>query len=121
MVTDRRILLVEDDELTRSALAVTLQSQGYTVSCAANGQEAIEQLRQGPLPQLILLDLMMPVMDGWRFRREQTRDPGLASIPVVIVSADSALSERAALLEVSGYLEKPIDPGQLIDAVRQHV
>src|SRR5580765_7790969 len=89
------ILLVEDDFDMRDALIPILEYAGHHVVGAANGREALEQLRAGPKPSLILLDLMMPVMNGTEFRAEQLRDPALASIPVVVVSADPAVRSKA--------------------------
>ena len=81
------VLVVEDDRLAREALCAILQGAGYAARGAADGAEALGALRRGALPDLILLDLMMPVLDGWQFRREQLRDPGLAGVPVVICSS----------------------------------
>src|SRR5262245_44837778 len=82
----KRILLVEDCFSTREQVSMILGCLGYLVSTARNGQEAIEKLRSHPRPDLILLDLVMPVMDGWAFRQVLERDPEWASIPVVILS-----------------------------------
>src|SRR5690349_23695253 len=91
------VLVVEDDFDLRDALVPILEYEGHRVVSAANGKEALERLRTMPPPSLILLDLMMPVMDGEQFRAQQLRDPALASIPVVIVSAHASAEERAAL------------------------
>src|SRR5688500_52238 len=80
-------LAVEDERHLPQATTEPLDLVGYRVDCAANGEEALAHLRKGPLPRLILLDLMMPVMNGWQFRQQQLRDPVLAPIPVVVVSA----------------------------------
>src|SRR5262249_17339652 len=112
-------LLVEDDYDVRDALVPILEYDGHRVSSAANGREALDQLRANPAPSLILLDLMMPVMDGIAFRTEQLRDPELASIPVVVVSADPALREKAIRLGAVGWIEKPIDIDVLLDEVRR--
>jgi CheY-like chemotaxis protein len=119
MGDSRRILLVEDDHVTRTSVALALELQGYEVSCAANGQEALDHLRgEGP-PCLILLDLMMPVMDGWKFREEQRRDPALAAIPVVVVSADGTTPQKAAALGADDYLRKPVEVDELYDKVQR--
>ena len=90
----KAVLLVEDDIDVREAVADTLDEAGYRVSPARNGQEALDMLRSGAVqPRVILLDLMMPVMDGWQFREEQLRDPALASIPVVALSAHVCATE----------------------------
>ena len=78
--------------LTRGAIKMLLEWEGYQVDCAANGQEALDYLHGQGEPELILLDVMMPVLDGEEFRREQQRDPSLAKIPVVVVSALEAAS-----------------------------
>ena len=113
----RRILIVEDDADIREALALTLRDGGFEVASAANGKEGLEQLQNGPRPDLIVLDLMMPVMDGWQFRREQQRDLRWASIPVVIVSADGSVRQKATAISAEGFVKKPIDPGVLMETV----
>jgi CheY-like chemotaxis protein len=84
------------------------------VACAANGRQALDLLRSGERPSCILLDLMLPVLDGWQFRREQQRDPALADIPVVMVST----ADRAACLRTSGHVRKPFQPEELLAAIR---
>jgi CheY-like chemotaxis protein len=82
------ILVVDDDDAIREVLRAVLTDDGYRVSCAANGEAALERLRSGgPAPCAILLDLMMPIMDGWTFRREQMKDPTMSQIPVIVVTA----------------------------------
>src|SRR5262245_23155992 len=81
------VLVVDDDEEIRNALTEFLSDEGYGVVSASNGREALASLREGVHPSVILLDLMMPVMDGWDFRAEQLRDPGLRDIPVVVITA----------------------------------
>jgi CheY-like chemotaxis protein len=114
----RSILVVEDDATTREALALALEADGYQTARAANGRDALDLLRQGPAPDLIVLDLMMPVLDGWQFRLRQRADAVLAAIPVVVVSADGDLPRRADSLGAAAVLEKPVEPGRLVDAVR---
>src|SRR5262245_11415139 len=99
----RSVLVVEDDNDIRDALTLILRDQGYQVDSASNGQEALDQLRRGSPANLIVLDLMMPVMDGWQFRHEQQRDPTLAGIPVVIVSADGSVQHKAASIGAIDY------------------
>jgi CheY-like chemotaxis protein len=115
----RSILLIEDDEATREVVALLLSSEGCQVTTAANGRLALEQLRNGFRPQLIILDLMMPVMDGWEFRAQQRRDPALADIPVLVLSASGNVRYKAALLGAIECLDKPIDPAVLLDTVRR--
>jgi CheY-like chemotaxis protein len=82
-------MVVDDDEAIRRTIAEVLSEEGYAVKEAANGREALDLLRAGTRPCLLLLDLMMPVLDGWGFRQEQERDPEIASVPVVIVTRPS--------------------------------
>ncbi|WP_437511764.1 response regulator [Sorangium sp. So ce1099] len=115
----KRILVVDDDPDIRETLAELLQEEGYAVSSAAHGGEALCALRTDPRPGLILLDLMMPIMDGWQFRAEQKKDPELASIPVVIISA-TGRDEFVSSLGAAQFLKKPINLEQLLAAVEQH-
>jgi len=85
------------------------------VACATNGQEALEMLRAGERPSLILLDVMMPVLDGRQFREEQKRDPDLASIPVIVVSA----VEGAGSLDAAGHVQKPFAVEKLLETLRR--
>ncbi len=108
------ILLVEDDPATRGAMKMVLEWEGYRVECAANGREALDRLYAGERPALILLDLNMPVMDGRQLHEEMRRDPGLASIPVVTVSA----ARDADAVETAGRVRKPFEPAELLEAIR---
>jgi CheY-like chemotaxis protein len=114
------ILVVEDDSAIREVLTDVLESEGYQVVNAANGREAIQLLRGTTLPCLILLDLMMPVMNGWQFRDEQRQDPVLAPVPVVVISADSDLPTKAAAIHANDFLKKPIELNRLLDTVEQY-
>lgn len=114
-----RILVVEDDLDIRSILSQLLMFEGYDVEEAADGAEALALLRRGQPPALILLDLMMPVMDGWQLRAELQRDPALASIPVVIVSADVRAEQEASRLRVAGLLKKPLQIEPLLELVHR--
>jgi two-component system response regulator MprA len=111
------ILVVEDDTDVREALVEALAEHGYDVTSAADGREALAALRAGARPGLILLDLMMPRMNGTEFRAAQRRDAALARIPVVLLSADALVAEKAAALEVASYVRKPIDFGALLDLI----
>ena len=108
------ILLVEDDELLRGAMKMVLEWEGYRVACAGDGREALDFLRAGETPALILLDVMLPVLDGWQFRQQQRRDPDLAKVPVVVVSALDA----ADCPDADAYVRKPFDPQQLLETIR---
>ena len=95
-------------------LTQVLEEEGYAPICAANGLEALRKLRLSPTrPSLILLDLMMPVMNGWEFRAEQEHDPSLASIPVVVLSADRQLTS----IDAAHHVKKPIELKTLFDVV----
>ena len=105
------VLLVEDDPDSREALEALLEMSGRLVRSASNGREAIEQLEKGMRPAVILLDLMMPVMNGWEFLEHRARRPEWAAIPVVVLSA-AAIDGKLAALGVP-HLRKPIDPDAL--------
>ena len=109
-------MVVEDDEGIRDALCDLLESEGFDVASAVHGRDALEKLR-GPSerPDVILLDLMMPVMDGWAFRSEQQRDPALADIPVVVITASRQAD--LASLRPRAFLKKPIDFDELLRAL----
>src|SRR5262245_20335248 len=112
------ILIVDDDGSIREMLRLFLEMKGYTVSSAINGQDALDHLGQSAeLPQLILLDLMMPVMSGVEFRAAQRQTPALAGIPVALISADANLRESAPIVNADAYLSKPIDFDVLLATV----
>lgn len=113
--TKPAVMLVDDDDQLRSAMAKLLEREGYDVDACHDGIQALEHLRDGVMPDVILLDLRMPKMDGWEFRVEQKRDPRLASIPVVAMSADT--SAKAAAIDAWAYLHKPVDERELLDTV----
>jgi CheY-like chemotaxis protein len=113
------ILLIDDDPDIRDVVVEALTGEGYRVQAAANGVEALALLRDpSPRPDLILLDLMMPVMDGGAFLAECQQSPALATIPVVIFSAYGAPSAVAAPGQVVGYLKKPLRLSDLFEAVQ---
>lgn len=114
----KRILLVEDDRDIREAIGDVLQIEGYAVDAVADGQEALDFLRSKPAPDVILLDLMMPIKDGFQFRIEQTADPKIADIPVVIMSADHKVEQKSAQLNVSRFLRKPIEIDALLEIMQ---
>jgi CheY-like chemotaxis protein len=111
------VLIVEDDIDTREMLGRFLELEGYRVETAENGKLALERLGSGVDACVILLDLMMPVMDGWQFRQEQTRNAELADIPVIVVSA--AGRERIQKIDANAYLSKPVDLEELLGCVTQ--
>jgi len=118
---DRHILVVEDQADLREGLCYSLRKQGYYVTGVADGREALARLRgAGPRPDLILLDLVMPNVDGWHFRDEQKQDPKLASIPVVVMSAINGMQQRSApFLDAAGYIEKPVHYDEVLHAVAE--
>jgi CheY-like chemotaxis protein len=112
------VLIVEDDADLRDMMAQLLALEGFDASTVSNGREALEYLRSHDNPDLILLDLMMPVMDGWEFRREQQRDVELADVPVIVLSAlDQA---RAVNVSATAFLKKPLDFDRLLEMVRRY-
>jgi CheY-like chemotaxis protein len=99
-------------------LTAILQGEGYLTETAANGREALTHMQTATLPDVIVLDLLMPVMNGWEFCAAQAHDPRLASIPVVVVSAtDREAAETALPVHPAAHLRKPITVEQLLDAV----
>ena len=113
------ILLVEDDFDVREALVETLRDRGYAVEAASDGEQAMLLLRAGARPGLILLDLMMPRMSGSEFRTAQLVDPALASLPVVLLSADGRMEEKAVALKVHSAIRKPIDLDELFSVIER--
>jgi CheY-like chemotaxis protein len=108
------VLIVDDDEALSEVLAEALEDEGLTVSRSAHGLDALSKLRSGLRPDVILLDLMMPVMDGWTFRDEQSRDPSLSSIPVVVVTAALSLPKP---IDARAIVRKPFKIDELLRAM----
>jgi signal transduction histidine kinase len=115
------ILLVDDDVAFRRELQEILRERGYNVETADNGWQAWSYLQAHAPPALILLDLMMPVMDGWELHAAIKSHPILASIPTVIVSCLDRYRIEPSLADAQGYIEKPIRTAQLFDVVKRHV
>ena len=109
-------MVVEDDHLIREAIAEALDEEGFEVVEAANGREALDKLHQ-QRASLVLLDLMMPVMDGWQFREAQLHDPELSDIPVVVLSAVSPTESQLAALAPAAAFHKPIDADALLASI----
>jgi CheY-like chemotaxis protein len=110
------VVVVEDDIRALNALTELLEASGYSVVRAQNGQEALEATRCSPPPCLILLDLSMPVMDGWEFLRHQRREPSIANIPVIVITAlVSAIPAGAKAL-----ITKPINVNRLLSLVERY-
>lgn len=106
MTSRPTLLVVDDDDAIREALAEVLSDEGYLVVTHRDGREALDYLREGHRPSVIILDLWMPQMDGWRLRRELLADPELEHIPVVVLTAAS--SDAAEPQRVAGVLRKPV-------------
>ncbi|WXA98867.1 response regulator [Pendulispora brunnea] len=113
------VLVVDDDVDIRETISMILEDEGYTVACASNGREALDYLREHRAPNLILLDLMMPVMDGVEFCNRQRQDPRLANIPVVIVTASGQAKEQSAALNAKAFIYKPLALDTLLEKVEQ--
>ena len=110
MASRASVLVVDDDEAIREVIAEVLRDEGYEVVCAENGAQALDELRSAHQPDLMLLDLMMPVMSGWEVLEHLQADDELARIPVVVVSAMAAPG-------ASEHLAKPIDLERLLATV----
>jgi CheY-like chemotaxis protein len=113
---DRPVLVVDDDANTRKGLAELLKLRRFKVITAANGAEALQQAREHR-PCLILLDLVMPVMDGEQFRGEQQRDSAIKDIPVILFSGQPGCMETARRLGALGCLQKPISFHEVVQEV----
>lgn len=114
------VVVVDDDVDIREALVDVLSDQGYDVCAFANGRDALEYLRAGARPGLIVLDLMMPVMDGVQFRCEQVKDPQLKDLPVLVVSAGSDLERRVSSLGPVESMRKPLDLPKLLAVIGRY-
>ena len=116
----KTILIVEDNEVQREGLAAVLRKEGYTVIAAVGGSEAVAILQRIATPDLILLDMMIPPPDGWRFMAMRKTNPLLAAAPVVIITALGVASpEWAASLGACGLLRKPVDTEPLLAEIRR--
>ena len=116
----RTVMVVEDDADVREAISEVLADCQYTALHAANGAEALQRLRSAEVrPCLILLDVMMPTMDGWQFRAEQKSDPSVSDIPVVVLSAHANGSEAAEKMDAVAYLAKPVSLESLVSLVER--
>ena len=115
------MLVVDDDEDIRSSVTDLLQGAGFAVETAKDGEDALEQLMTTTnRPNLILLDLKMPRMNGWNFRLQLERSPLLSGIPVVLLSGSRSLEAQALALNVNGHLRKPVESEQLFGVVRRY-
>jgi|RhiMetdeSRZDD1v2_1073273.scaffolds.fasta_scaffold1251406_2 CheY-like chemotaxis protein len=117
MPSSHLVLVVEDDADFREALVSALEHAGYEVIAAVNGAAALQLLQWQIVPSVVILDLMMPVMDGRTFREHQLADPALASIPVIVLSAEAKAAELATSPGVHAVLRKPVDLEALLGAL----
>lgn len=117
----RCLLVVDDDHDILFSLQDALEMEGYRVATAASGREALEALREGLRPDLILLDLMMPDVSGWAFRAWQRSQEEFSDIPVIIVSGQGLSASEVSRLGVNGYLPKPLDLDALLSTVARFV
>jgi CheY-like chemotaxis protein len=114
----RYVLIIEDDDDIREALSLLLQDEGYAVHAAQNGAEGLEIMSSETAPpRVILLDLMMPVMNGWEFLATRRQDPQLARVPVVVVSATGNPTQLGG---ATAFLRKPVDMQRLLEVVHQY-
>jgi CheY-like chemotaxis protein len=111
-----RILVIDDDEGVREAMVSILEVMGYSVASAINGKDALDYLHNAATPDLIISDLAMPIMDGRQFRREQVKEPRLAKIPVIVVSA---LSDQTDI-DANEIFIKPVEVDILLAAVNRY-
>ncbi len=109
-----KILVVEDDDDIRDSLKELLEEEGYDIDTAANGLQALARMQGPTLPHVILLDLMMPVMDGWQFQQELRQVPAYSEIPVIVISAGKVFREP---LNAKAFIPKPLDAGVLLETV----
>jgi CheY-like chemotaxis protein len=118
MSEKQTLLVVDDDPIAREGLGVILRREGYEVILTANGEEALAMLRR-QRPDLILLDMLMPILDGWHFlERLKTESPPPA-VPILVVTATILTREWAADHGCAGCIRKPIDPAKLLDEIRR--
>jgi CheY-like chemotaxis protein len=117
MMDGLRILLVDDDDEIREPLADLLSDEGYNVYEAANGREALNLLDNIPRPDLILLDIFMPEMDGFEFRRHQLASEKFREIPVIVMSADPDINEARDATQARDFFRKPFNVTSLLGSL----
>ena len=116
----KRILIVDDDMSTLEMMSAILGCEGYRVAAARNGLDGIDRLSVYEKPDLILLDLKMPGMDGQGFCGARRKHEGWESIPLVVISGAEDVAQQAAILGAVAYLQKPVDTVELLTVVRRH-
>ncbi len=115
-MAEGRVLVVDDEPMVRETLGQVLKDEGYVVDLAVDGESALARVRAAR-PDAILLDLMMPGMNGWEFRAAQLADPALADIPVVVLSGDGTVAAKAGTMNAAGFLRKPVELATLLETV----
>lgn len=115
------ILLIEDDLAIQDSLMWVLEGEGYSLALANNGQEALDYLAKAEPPVLILLDIMMPVMDGFEFLEKQQHNSKLAEIPVIVLTADKYALSKIQRSKRNSFISKPLDLNAFLDLVRDYV
>jgi CheY-like chemotaxis protein len=113
----KTIMVIDDDVDLREAVLEALEEEGYHTIGYGNGRDALEGLRRQDRPDLILLDLMMPTMNGWQFRAEQMQDAGLATIPVVVMTASRQFDPGS--IDALEYVQKPLSLETLLETVKK--
>jgi CheY-like chemotaxis protein len=113
------VLLVEDDFVLRSSLSEFLAGEGFRVDCCADGREAFRRLHAQPRPDVILLDIMLPHLDGFELRALQMKSPLLADIPVVVISAYDLDPQSITELHLPTLFHKPLDTEKLVAKLRE--
>lgn len=116
-MTGKYLLIIEDNKDIQNVLKTALEIEGYLIFTANNGKEGLEQLSKMPIPCMVLLDLMMPIMNGWEFADEISRDIIYSSIPIVVVSA---FNDKNFNTEKNNYIQKPIDLDALLKTISKH-
>lgn len=117
MGKEKPVLIIEDDRDIQDSLKIILEYEGYLVFTANQGQQALDLLKHIPLPGLILLDLMMPVMNGWGLAQEVEKDPNLSQVPIIVLSA---FPDKSAPIKAKSVLQKPVDLTHLIEVVNTY-
>jgi len=115
--SNKTVLVIEDDPDSREVFSELLRAEGHRVVAVGSGAAGMAYLRSQETPSVILLDMLMPEMDGWQFRRAQQADPDLARIPVVVVSALKAVERSAIRFGAAAFLGKPVAPETLVGTI----
>jgi CheY-like chemotaxis protein len=122
MAESKTVLVVDDDSVTREAVAVILRREGYQVLLEANGEEALTCLRAGPRPDLILLDMLMPILDGWHFLDRLRAEFPTPAIPIILTTTLTILGDEWADAHgCSGLIRKPIDPEAMLQEIQSYL